>query len=420
MRFLYTLIWCLFLPFVLLRLLLLSRANPGYRKRISERFGFIKPVRNSDKVIWIHAVSVGETQAIQPLVEKLLADFPAYQILLSTTTPTGAAHAEKLFGGRIQHRYFPYDVPIFIHRFLQRCRPCLVLIVETELWPNLCHACAGKNIPLLLVNARLSEKSAKRYAIAGQLTRQMLRNISAICCRSSSDSARFQKLGATPDQLKTVGNLKFDQLPEPGVEAQTAPAQIDLNRLLWIAASTHPGEEEIILRVYKQLLQRHAQLQLVLAPRHPDRCEDIVRLLQTEELSVHRHSNPDVSNPGTVQVYLIDTLGELGRFYHYADLAFIGGSLVDIGGHNLLEPAACGKAITSGHHLHNFQEIAAALEEIDAIKIVDSEQELFLQSHRLLQSEACRQRMGASAQAFVEQNRGATGKLYELISSCLD
>lgn len=420
LRFLYTLIWCLASSFVVLRLLLLSRKNPTYRQRIGERFGLVRPLVSDKKIIWIHAVSVGETQASAALVDQLKQQYPKYQILFTTTTPTGAEHVRRIFDASISHRYFPYDIPICTQLFLNRIKPQILLVMETELWPNLFHQCKQQSIPVIIINARLSERSAKRYAMAKILTSQLLQNVSVIACRSEQDAARYKMIGAASGQLTVTGNIKFDQIVQAKDHNTNIQERQQLfqKRRVWIAASTHAGEEQIVLGAHLQLLNSHPDAVLILAPRHPERGDEIENLIRASGFSVvRRTTNQPMS--AVEAVYLLDTLGELSSFYQYADIAFVGGSLVMTGGHNLLEPAALGRPLLTGPHLFNFQEISDLLVSSNALQIISNQSDLALKLEEIFLSDEIRFAMGSKARQVVQDNQGSVKKVMKLLDEFL-
>jgi len=385
-RHLYTLLLYLLLPAILVRLWLRSLRAPDYRKRWAERFG-ISPARPQSPLsgtLWVHAVSVGETLAAVPLVRTLLQRYPALPVVLTTTTPTGSAEATKLFAaeitsGHVLHVYAPYDLPGAIARFLQRMNPRLLVLMETEIWPNTLQACAQRNIPVVLANARLSEKSARGYARVRSLSAEALHAITAIAAQHELDAARFIALGAHRESVLVTGSIKFDL--EISAAARELAAQLKTQwsdngtRVVWLAASTHAGEDEILLEVFARLKSAHPSLRLVLVPRHPERFGRVYQLCFDRGFHPQRRSEHSTINIAT-DIILGDTMGELLAFYGACDIAFVGGSLVPVGGHNLIEPAAWAKPVISGSHLHNFAEIAALLRQNNALLTCSTASEL--------------------------------------------
>ena len=375
-RTLYTLILHLALPFIFLRLLWRAWRAPAYGKRIGERFAIGLPAFRTGG-IWIHAVSLGESIAAAPLIRELLARHPELPITVTCMTPTGSERIQALFGSRIQHCYLPYDLPWACARFLGRLQPRLAVIMETELWPNHIHACHRRGIPVALANARLSERSARGYARFPRLTAPMLAELSLIAVQTAAEAERFRQLGARPERVEVTGSIKFDLSVDPELPHRAAElrgAWGAAQRPLWIAASTHAGEDEVILAAHRQLLAERPDALLILVPRHPERFTQVFELCRREGFTTLRRSTGEAL-AADVQVLVGDTLGELLFLYALADLAFVGGSLVANGGHNLLEPAALGKPLLAGPHLFNFLEIAAQLREAgDLLEVADAGQ----------------------------------------------
>ena len=418
MRILYSLILYLCAPLVLGYLLLRGVRNRAYLQRIPERFGCIPAAASTQPVLWVHAVSVGEVQAAQPLVLRLLDAAPDCRVLLTTTTPAGAARVRSLFAARVEHRYLPYDLPHAVCLFLHRLKPRVLIILETEIWPNLLYHCQRCGIPTLLVNARLSAASCRAYQKLPRFTATVLGRFTHIAARGNEDAERFLALGAPSDRVSVTGNLKFDvDFPHTLVaQAQSLRRQRFRERPVWIAASTHAGEEEQVLAAFKQIRQALAHCLLVLAPRHPERFGKVYKLCQRRGLQVVRHSAG--ATPGDAAVYLLDTLGELPLFYASADVAFIGGSLVPAGGHNVLEAAALGVPVISGEHNANFAEIIDLFKTEDAILIVADAAQLGAATLRLLQDAGLRRARGARARQLVRQRQGATDAVMALLERC--
>ncbi|NEX16258.1 MAG: 3-deoxy-D-manno-octulosonic acid transferase [Halochromatium sp.] len=411
MRFLYSLLLLFLLPLVLLRLFWRGYRNPAYLERWPERLGYWRqPLRPVD--LWIHAVSVGEVQAMQPLIRDLLGRDPALSLLVTTTTPTGARQLQALFGERVQHAFTPYDLPWIMRRFLNRTRPRLVLVVETEIWPNMLASCAAREIPVILANARMSPRSARGYARVGGFTAQTLQRFRCIAAQSQPDAARFIQLGAAADRVQVTGSIKFDvRLPASLRDrAEVLRRSWGVNRPVWVAASTHEGEEELLLGVQRQLRQGFAEVLLVLVPRHPERFERVATLVRREGLAMVQRS-AGLGAGATCSVYLVDTMGELPMFLAAADVAFIGGSLVPVGGHNLLEAAALAVPVVIGPHSFNFAEITRLLVAEEGAVQVKTAAALEQQLQAWLGDAAERARIGEQAYAFVERNRGALQRL---------
>jgi 3-deoxy-D-manno-octulosonic-acid transferase len=419
MRVLYTALMYLLAPLVLIRMAWRGLRAPEYRQCWMDRFGSIHPAVG-ERVIWVHAVSVGEVQAAEPMIRALLEQYPEYSILMTTVTATGAAHVAELFDGEVAHVYAPYDLPDVVSRFIDRVRPRLAIVMETELWPNLFRACRRKNIPLLLVNARLSEKSLAGYQRFRRLIGKTLAAVTQIAARSPLDAERFRALGADPETIKVSGNLKFEQhLPADLYErAARLRQEWGVNRHVWIAGSTHEGEEELILDVFGEIRKAISDCLLVLVPRHPKRFAAVASLCRQRGYRSILRSERLVCEPDT-EVFIGDSMGELLMFYAAADVAFVGGSLVDAGGHNMLEPAALGVPVLTGPHVDNFSAVCELLLTAGACRQVRNTTELkdAVQSWLLDANE--RHRIGEKGREAVEQNRGALTTVLGMIDSYL-
>lgn len=415
-RLLYGVLLYLVVPFALLRLWWRGRRSPGYRQRIGERFG-----RGASDLprgmIWIHAVSLGEVRAALPLVRALLRTRPAQPLLVTTTTPTGSQQVREALGDSVHHRYIPYDLPGVIGAFLDRLQPCLLVVMETELWPELFNGCRRRGIPLLLANARLSPRSARGYARVPWLTRPTLAAVDVIGAQSAADAERFRALGAP--YVECVGNLKFDLSVPAGLAAQGQALRDTwgAQRRVWIAASTHAGEDELLLDAHAELLQRHADWLLILVPRHPERFAAVAELVRRRGLALAQRSRGEAAAGS--QVYLGDTLGELLLLYAAADVAFVGGSLVAVGGHNVLEPAALGVPVLFGRHMFNFAEAEQLLLTAGGGQCVDAGAALVTQLEDWLTDAQARARASAAAAQVVAQNRGALARLLGIIETLL-
>lgn len=414
MRWLYTLLLYLLLPLVFARLAWRSRRAPAYRRRWSERLG-IFPAPDRWGGIWVHAVSVGEVQAVVPLIRELLAEHPAVPIMLTTTTPTGSTRAIEQFGDQVDHVYFPYDLPLALTGFIRRVRPRVLLMVETEIWPNLLYACRRNRIHSVLANARLSEKSARRYAWLGGFSRQTFARIDCVAAQSEADAARFRRLGVADERVVVTGSVKFDMRIPASLEEQVEVLRREWGgRPVWVAGSTHEGEDERVLFAHLNVLRRFPEALLVLVPRHPERFERVGVLCSREHLRFARRSDPGSYGPQT-QVYLGDTMGELPVLLGSADVAFIGGSLVPTGGHNMLEASAQGVAVCFGPHVFNFAAISALLLAEGAAVQVDSEIQLGEQVIAWFSDASSRAEVGENGRRVVLQNRGAVKRLKALI-----
>ena len=417
MRSIYTLLLYLLTPAVLLRLWWKGRRVPAYRRRWKERFGYAGfPAR--DDSIWIHAVSVGETVAAQPLVEALLQRNPKRDIVFTTTTPTGSERARALFGNKVAHGYMPYDLPGAVNRFLRHCRPAQLIVMETELWPNLYQACHALGVRIIIANARLSSRSAERYARFPTLVRDTLQKADLIAAQSRADARRFLGLGAAPGQVHVTGSLKFELRLPPGIQPQGEALRRELgpDRPVLLAASTHAGEEDLVLDAFARLLHSLPDALLMLAPRHPERFDAVADLCRRRGLRLSRRSRSQACKRET-QVYLGDSMGELLLLYAASDLAFIGGSLVEQGGHNPLEAAALGLPVVFGPHMFNFQDISRLLLEKEAAIQVDDAEALAAVCERWLRDANLRHDTGQRGQQVVQDNKGALERLLGLLST---
>ncbi|QMV64142.1 lipid IV(A) 3-deoxy-D-manno-octulosonic acid transferase [Pseudomonas berkeleyensis] len=413
-RLLYTLLLHLALPLIALRLALRARKAPAYAHRVKERFSLGLPAMKPGG-IWVHAVSVGESIAAAPMIRALQARYPELPITVTCMTPTGSERIQAMFGGSVQHCYLPYDLPWAAARFLDRVQPRLAVVMETELWPNHIHQCAKRGIPVALANARLSERSARGYARFRKLTAPMLAELSLIAVQTQAEAQRFLDLGARPDCVEVTGSIKFDLK----IDAELLQRAVELRRQwqaeqrpVWIAASTHAGEDEIILAAHRQLLGTSPDALLLLVPRHPERFDSVYELCIKQGLTTRRRSTGESVQAGD-QVLLGDTMGELLFLYALADIAFVGGSLVVNGGHNLLEPAALGKPVLSGPHLFNFLEIAAQLREAGALGEAENQTQLAEKVAQLLSEPDAVQRMSQAGLAVLKANQGALERLLE-------
>jgi 3-deoxy-D-manno-octulosonic-acid transferase len=411
MRFLYTLLLYLLVPYVLARLAWRGRRQPGYLRHVAERFGYYAAVPEAP-LIWLHAVSVGETRAAEPLVRVLQVKYPQHRILLTHTTPTGRETGEALFGGEVERCYLPYDFPGAVARFLDHFRPRAGIVMETEIWPNLIRAGRERSIPLYLVNARLSEKSYGGYRRFGGLARESLSGFAAVAAQSEVDARRLAALGA--GEVRVTGNVKFDVAPPP--------EQLELGRALrrgfgearpvLLAASTREGEEVLLLEALKGIAT--SGLLTVIVPRHPQRFDEVARLLEARGVPYQRRSANAPAAPGT-QVVLGDSMGEMFAYYAACDVAFIGGSLLPLGGQNLIEACAVGKPVLIGPSIYNFTEaVELAVQAGAAIQVPDAAA-LAREAERLLGDPNAARRMSQAALAFASAHRGATARVLELI-----
>lgn len=411
MRRLYTLLLWLLLPYMLFHLLWRARRQPGYLEHVGERFGLYR-IRPSPPLIWLHAVSVGETRAAAPLVSQLQERFPRHKILLTHMTPTGREAGRQLFGDSVLQCYLPYDFPFAVKRFLDHFRPEIGLLMETEIWFNLVQACKEAGVPLLLVNARMSEQSARRYGRVRTLARDSLQSLAAIAAQTEADARRLKDLGAPA--LQITGNLKFDvAAPQGAVNlGNTLRQRFGVERPVLLAASTREGEEALILQALAKI--DIPGLLAVIVPRHPQRFDQVAELLAQQAIRFQRRSANEPIAPET-RVVLGDSMGEMFAYYAACDLAFIGGSLLPLGGQNLIEAAAMGRPILIGPHTFNFAEVSElAIQAGAALRVADAG-DLAIKVGDLLRNPEKLRAMSAAAREFAGKHRGATGRLMALI-----
>lgn len=412
----YTVLFYCALPLIFLRLLWRARRAPAYRERWRERLAWYDAAApHSGRTVIFHAVSVGETHAAQPLIERLLRERPDLRIVVTCTTPTGSARVRELFGTRVEHVYLPYDLPGAVGRFLDHFTPALLVLLETELWPNLLQGCAERGCKVVLANARLSARSASRYARHPAMTQAMLETLDTVVAQAAADGQRFVALGLPGKRLLVNGSLKFDmKLNLEKVQAARALKARWQGRPVWIAASTREGEDAKVLRALKLARKTLPQLLLVLVPRHPERFASAAALAAGEGLAVQRYSaGAEVS--AATQVLVGDTMGDMHFYYALADVAFVGGSLVDTGCQNLIEPAALGLPVLSGPSLYNFQTVSDLLREQRGMIVVPDETALAKEVVMLLQQPGEARVMGERARQVVAGNQGATERLCALI-----
>lgn len=416
MQNLYSFLFYSAIPLIISRLWWRSLKNPAYRQRIFERFGFYTQTYVQN-VIWFHAVSVGESEALFPLIRLIQTRQPKFPILITTTTPTGSARVQAVLGESVQHVYLPYDLPDVISRFLKVFKPKIAVIVETEIWANLFHACKKNQIPLYLINARLSEKSVNGYQKIPFLIVPSLCAITQIATQTEADKNRFIEIGANPQKVKNLGNIKFDTTisTEILLEGKNLKNKIFSKRFVFLAASTHDGEEIVLLDAYKNLKKQIPELILAIAPRHPERFSTVENLAKNLNLqTVTRTSNQLCENE--TDVFLINTLGELKLFYATADIAFVGGSFTPIGGHNVLEPAAVGTPVLFGLEMRNFALIAEKMLAENAAIQCQNVAELETKIIELYNQPELRNLLISNAKDFVVQNQGATERIYNLLN----
>lgn len=416
-RWIYTVALRVALPGFLLRLWWKGFQNPGYRYRWKDRLGiFLAPLRKGG--LWIHAVSVGESMAAVPLIRELQKRFPNMPITVTSTTPTGYMRIENIFKdkSKLFHIYFPYDLPGCLTRFLDRVQPDLLILMETELWPNCLWICKKRNIPVMIVNGRLSPRSMQGLQRIKRLTKQMMDCLTQVVAQSEEDGARFIELGLPSKRLMVTGNIKFDMVSRENVAIEAIKLRVSFGsmRPVWIAASTHAGEEEKILLAFREIQKRFKDILLILVPRNPERFRAVIDLVESKGYSVVLRSSKLSVNSKT-QILIGDTMGELDLLYAASDVAFVGGSLVPIGGHNTLEPAAVGIPVVVGPFVHNFSEITQLLQRAGALIQIKEVEELTEVVLRWLNKTEERQFAGEQGKKVIERNRGVVTTLADLI-----
>jgi 3-deoxy-D-manno-octulosonic-acid transferase len=416
LRWIYTSAMYAATPVILYRLFVRGLRLRSYLHRWSERFGYFKSPPFANGSIWVHAVSVGELNAAIPLIIKLRERYPDEPIVVTTVTPTGSDRLRQVFGDSIFHVYLPYDLPASVNRFLHRIKPHLAVIMETEIWPNLYFACRQRGIPVVIANARLSERSLRGYGPVQPLAGEAIRSATFIAAQSQTDYDRFLSLGAQPERLALVGNIKYDiELPREMVDSGVEWRQMaGSQRPVWIAASTHEGEELAVANAHAQVLRRFPDALLIVAPRHPERFKPMLQLCESFGFRTRSRSEHGTAEVDT-QCFVADTLGELMRFYAAADVAFVAGSLEAIGGHNVLEAALLGRPVVVGPNTFNFAEITDLLLARGAAVRIGHESELGPAVVRLLGNPAEMLRMGEAAIRIMEQERGALSRTLAVI-----
>ncbi len=417
-RWLYTLLLTFFAPFLLFGLYKKKEGKPSIGSRWKEHFGFTPKLESDKQPIWVHAVSVGETIAVAPLIKQLKFEHPDTEIVLTTTTPTGAEQAAKL-GKLVKHRYMPLDFPFAVKGFIKAIKPCKMVIMETELWPNTLYTVSKNDIPISVINARLSERSYRRYSKIQPIFNLLSKNIEQLLCQYKDDAERFVKLGVDSNKVTVTGSIKFDIRIEPNhiEHGNRLREQLGKDRPVWIAASTHIGEDEQVLAAHREILNSTPDALLILVPRHPERFRTVFELCQKEGFAVQRRTNSAEKELQNTEVYLADTMGEMLTLIQAADICFMGGSLIGdkVGGHNVLEPAALAKPVVSGPSYYNFLEIVNNLKSINALAIVPNStslaeaiKELFVESEQAYG-------MAERGYKFVQLNKGAIQRSIVLI-----
>lgn len=416
LRLVYTFFMLLAVPLLTVRLFWKSFNLRAYRERVLERFGIFPALNIQPGGFLIHAVSVGEVVLTFPLIKALQERYPGVSITVTTTTPTGSQRVQQSLGAKVAHVYMPFDLPWTIENLYQKVQPRCLIIMETEIWPHLIHMGKRHNIPVVIANGRISDQSIGRYLSVKYLIGLVLKEVTMVCAQSELDGSRFLQLGLPINNLEIAGNLKFDaQVNEQQLQIGKELKAALQDRIVWVAASTHPGEEEQILNAFKQVRAQCPNCLLILIPRHPDRFNAVAELLQSQQINFVRRSEQKACN-ADVAILLGDSMGEMGIYYAMADIAYVGGSLVPIGGHNLLEPAALSLPCITGPHYFNFKEIVSLLQRADALSLVQNEQELSQHVIELCGSPELRSQKGLQALQVFTENSGALQKLMTTIN----
>lgn len=409
-RSLYILLGYLLLPLAILRLLIKSIRSPDYSKRILERIGIV--VDLPVPVIWIHCVSVGEFRAATVLIDRLITNYPDHRVLVTTTTVTGSRAVADTYNQKVLHFYFPFDVPIIVNRYIKKIKPSVCVLLETEIWPNLIHSLHKKNVPVVLVNARMSERSLKRYKkFSKKLSLQTLNKLSLIAAQNNNSMNRFIELGAKPKIVINTGNIKFDQKHSTNEYITKQISAFKYKRDVVVFSSTRKGEEAQIIKSYLKYQDSINNALLVIIPRHPERFDEVYKLANKHKLGITRRSSNNPSPENTI--LLGDSMGEMMSYFDVSDIVFVGGSLSNTGGQNMLEPAALSKPIIFGPSVFNFAEISSSLLSIGGAVQVQNSDELFETVIRLLENKKERQELGKNAYQFLLDQQGATDRIQE-------
>ncbi len=411
-RFIYTLLLYLSLPIAILKLIAKERKSPFRKAKLKNQLGFV--TKTSGKVIWVHCVSVGEFNAARPLIDQILDIYPEHKLAITTTTITGAEAVRNHYQDRVIHYFFPFDLPFIVGPFVNKINPVACILLETEIWPNLINNLNKKAIPVMLINARLSERSLNKYQkFSSKLVQKTINQLTLIGSQNDPSSERFLSLGALPDKVVTVGNLKFDSNEKDNPNTTQSLQQMIGQRRVVVFASTREGEEKKIIQSYVNLKDKFDAL-LIIVPRHPQRFDEVFNLIVDSGLKVKRRSD-GLGCDESIQVLLGDSMGELLSYYSVCDIAFIGGSLIDTGGQNMLEAAAASKPILFGPSVFNFEKIAQLFLEKDAAIQVGDADDLMKTISALLLDDTKRQKLGENAKNSFEKNRGAIDRLMKLI-----
>lgn len=419
-RLVYSLIFALCMPFVVMKLFWRGYKAPEYRTRKLERFGVFK-APNLERSIWIHAVSVGEVLAAEPVIRALQKRFPDRSIVITSMTPTSSEQIHKLFGDSVFHVYAPYDLPFMVKAFLKRIKPEFLIIMETELWPNMIHHARKKSCPVVIVNTRLSERSANGYQRLKPAVGWMLNELSLVLCQNKNDASRFRSLGISSEKIHVTGSVKYDVNIDPSIhrEGRVLKQSLQQSQSVWIAASTHEGEDARVLAIHLQLREFFPDAVLILVPRHPERFDSAFELAEQAGFIAYRRTH-EPRIPEDTEVFVVDTMGELLKFYAASDIAFIGGSLVEVGGHNPIEPGALGLPILAGPHVFNFEAICEQLVVAGGMEVVQSEARLLAALKQLMADPENARARGHCAMKEVNASKGAVNRVVDYLAPLLE
>ncbi len=419
-RLVYTILFTLCMPFVFLKLLWRGYKAPEYRDRKLERFGFFKAPKIKDS-IWVHAVSVGEVLAAEPIIREIQKRYPGKEVVVTSMTPTSSALIQKLFGGSVFHVYAPYDLPWLVDAFLRRVNPEFLIIMETELWPNTIHRTRLRGCPVVLANARLSERSARGYRRLKPAVGWMLNELCLVICQHQNDAMRFASLGIDENKISVTGSVKYDlDISESHLIKGAAHKQaLSPDQIIWIAASTHEGEDARLLNIHRALRKVFPEAVLVLVPRHPERFEGVYQLALNQKFKTYRRSECKFM-PADSEVFVVDAMGELLDFYAAASIAFIGGSLVEVGGHNPIEPGALGLPIIMGPYVFNFEAICQKLVSVGGLYLAEDDESLQACLLSLMSDPEKARAMGQAALKEIEASKGAVIRVADALTPLLD
>lgn len=419
-RLVYTILFALCMPFVFIKLLWRGYKAPEYKARKLERFGFFKApgIQNS---IWVHAVSVGEVLAAEPIIREIQKRYPQKPIVVTSMTPTSSALIHKLFGERVFHVYAPYDLPWFVDAFLRRINPSFLIIMETELWPNMIHRTRVRGCPVVLANARLSERSARGYRRLKPAVGWMLNELCMVVCQHQNDARRFASLGIDEKKISVTGSVKYDlSIGEGHIQkGKQHRKAIPENQKVWIAASTHEGEDARLLKIHREIRQFFPDALLILVPRHPERFESVFQLAQSQKFLTYKRSQCEFI-PADTEVFVVDAMGELLDFYAASDIAFIGGSLVEVGGHNPIEPGALGLPLIMGPYVFNFEAMCQQLKSVGGLSIAADDLELKEILLDLMANPKKAKAIGDAALGEINASKGAVLRVVDALAPLLE